>query len=382
MYQFETKKMIDFKTNLVPDPTYYFGHDIIDQLATLINQTSFDKVFFVTNQVLNDLYVPEISAIFAANNIKHDVIVIKDSEKDKSFTTLEGLCEELVAKTVTKGSIVIGFGGGCLTNIVGLAAGLVYRGIRYIEMPTTFMGVTDSCLSNKQAVNGKQGKNQYGMYYAPIFIFGDTKYLATESVVGRKSAIAEGIKNCLINDAELLNFYDSFLEIDVDNLDPKQLTELAYTIIQSKLEILAQDTSEKAFGMTLEYGHTFGHAMEFFSGGKIAHGIAVAKGMCIAAEISRRLGYLNDEEVAMHYRYFGDKLGLDLAIPEDISVDQIMATILADNKKTVKGVKYVVLEKLGKCLNPDGDWQICVDEALVREVLTEYKTKFAANKAA
>ncbi len=122
--------------------------------------------------------------------------------------------------------------------------------------------------------------------------------------------------------------------------------------------------------------------MEFFSGGKIAHGIAVAKGMCIAAEISRRLGYLNDEEVAMHYRYFGDKLGLDLAIPEDISVDQIMATILADNKKTVKGVKYVVLEKLGKCLNPDGDWQICVDEALVREVLTEYKTKFAANKAA
>lgn len=330
------------------------------------------KCYFVTNEVLNSLYGGEITAMFNKNGITHEVMIVPDSEHDKSFSNLEWLCDAMVEKFITKGSIVIGFGGGCLTNIAGLAAGLIFRGIRYIEMPTTFMGITDSTLSNKQAVNGKFGKNQYGMYYAPIFIFGDTKYLETESLAGRKSAIAEGIKNAFINDASLLPYYENVLEnCDLDNLDPMTLTDLAYNVIRSKLAILKQDPSEKIFAMALEYCHTFGHAIEFFSGGKIPHGIAVAKGMCIAAEISHRLGYMSLEEVEKHYRLFGAKLKLDLTLPEHISVDDIMDTILADNKKTVKGVKYVVLEKIGTCLNPDGDYQICVDPELVRSILRE-----------
>ncbi len=373
MESFEPKKMVSFKTHLVPDPTYYFGNDIIHELSPLLKQYVFDRVYFVTNPLLLDLYGLEILSLFEKNNIIYETVTIKDSENDKTFSNLEYLCEELVARGITKGSIIVGFGGGCLTNIVGLAAGMIYRGIRYVEMPTTYMGITDSTLSNKQAVNGKQGKNQYGIYYAPIFIFGDTKYLRSESLIGRKSAIAEGIKNALINEVELLDFYETVLDKDLDNLDDQTLTELAYRIIQSKLKILAADPSEKGFGMALEYGHTFGHAMEFFSDGQIPHGVAVAKGMCIAAELSHELGYLTREEVDKHYYYFGKKLGLDLHIPEYITVDNIMSTILADNKKTVKGVKYVMLEKLGQCLNPDGDWQVSVDPEIVRKVLTAYK---------
>jgi 3-dehydroquinate synthetase/DNA-binding IclR family transcriptional regulator len=368
--------MIQFKTHLHPDPTYYFGFDIIRELSSLLKQQVFDRVFFVTNPLLLDLYGKEILDLFEENGIVHEALTIKDSENDKTFSNLECLCEELVARGITKGSIVIGFGGGCLTNIAGLASGMIYRGIRYVEMPTTFMGITDSTLSNKQAVNGKQGKNQYGIYYAPIFIFGDTKFLRSESLVGRKSAIAEGIKNAFIHEVELLDFYETCLDTDLENLDAQTLTDLAYKVIQSKLSILAEDPSEKGFGMALEYGHTFGHAMEFFSDGQIPHGIAVAKGMCIAAELSHELGYLTQAEVDKHYHYFGEKLGLDLHIPEYISVDNIMSTILADNKKTVKGVKYVLLKKIGECLNPDGDWQVSVDPETVRKVLTAYKKRF------
>jgi 3-dehydroquinate synthetase/DNA-binding IclR family transcriptional regulator len=375
MKTFEPKKMINFKTHLQPDPTYYFGFDIIHELGPLLKRHVFDRVYFVANSLLLDLYGKEILDLFEENGVVHESLTIKDSENDKTFSNLECLCEELVARGITKGSIVIGFGGGCLTNIVGLASGMIYRGIRYVEMPTTFMGITDSTLSNKQAVNGKQGKNQYGIYYAPIFIFGDTKYLRSESQIGRKSAIAEGIKNALINEVELLDFYETCLDKDLENLDAQTLTELACKVIQSKLKILAADPSEKGFGMALEYGHTFGHAMEFFSDGQIPHGIAVAKGMCIAAELSHELGYLSQEEVDKHYHFFGEKLGLDLHIPEYISVDNIMSTILADNKKTVKGVKYVLLERLGECLNPDGDWQVSVDPETVRKVLTAYKKK-------
>lgn len=373
--EFTKGQMIHFDTYLSPDPTYYFGCDIISNLPELINQYYYDKVFFITNDVLNKLYVPEIADILTKGNVNHEILTIADTEKDKTFTNLEWLCETLVAKGITKGSIMISFGGGCLTNIVGLASAMIYRGVRYIEMPTTFMGVTDSCLSNKQAVNGKQGKNQYGVYYAPKFIFGDTKYLATESMTGRKSAFAEGIKNAFINDASLLPYYQNILATEIfEDMDILKVTEIAYAVIQSKLKILIQDPSEKLFAMALEYGHTFGHAMEFYSGGKIPHGIAVAKGMCIAAEISHELGYLSQEEVDLHYKMFGDCLGLDLKIPEYITTDNIMSTVLADNKKTAMGVKYVILEKIGKCCNPDGDFQIAVDEKLVRRVLDEHNS--------
>lgn len=368
-------KMLPFKTNLQPDPTYYFGHNIINELGPLLNGYVFDRVFFVTNDLLFRLYTQEIIDVFKSNGVLHEIITIEDTESDKTFKNLEYLCETLVAKGITKGSIAIGFGGGCLTNIVGLAAGLVYRGIRYVEMPTTLIGITDSTLSNKQAVNGRQGKNQYGMYYAPLFIFGDTKYLRTECVEGKKCALVEGIKNAFINDADLLDSFEPWLDKNLDILDDQEFAELAYNIIQSKLRILAKDTSEKAFGMVLEYGHTFGHAIEFCSNGQIPHGIAVAKGMCIAAELSHHLGYLSKEEVDQHYYFFGEKLGLDLSIPEQISVDNVMSTILADNKKSVKGIKYVLLKKLGECLNPDGDWQVYVDPDTVKNMLFTYKEK-------
>lgn len=382
MLHLEPKTMVAFKANLHPAPTYYFGFDITDKLGPLVNQHEFDRVYFVTTKLLLKLYGGEIINEFNKNHIAHEILTIDDTEKDKTFANLESLCEQLVSKGITKGSIIIGFGGGCLTNIVGLTAGLIYRGIRYVEMPTTMMGITDSTLSNKQAVNGKQGKNQYGMYYAPLFIFGDCKYLKTESAMGIKSAIAEGVKNALINDAGLLGLYEDLLDKDLDNLDEQSFTGLAYLIIQSKLNILAKDISEKAFGMVLEYGHTFGHAIEFYSDGKISHGIAVAKGMCVAAELSHTLGYLSEEEVDKHYHFFGEKLGLDLNIPEEITVDNIMSTILADNKKTAEGVKYVLLEKIGECLNPDGDWQVCVDPDMVRKVLTAYKERRSSHSRA
>ena len=370
---FTKGNMIHFNTYLSPDPTYYFGYGIAPELGRLVSEHEYDKVFLVTNEILNKLYIDILEDSLRAYNINYEVIIIPDSEKDKTFVRLESLCETLVEKGITKGSIIMGFGGGCLTNVVGLAAAMIYRGIRYIELPTTFMGVTDSCLSNKQAVNGRHGKNQFGVYKAPLFLFSDTQFLATESMTGRKSAFAEGIKNAFINDESLLAYYENVLATEIfEDMPMETVTDVAYHVILSKLEILKQDPSEKLFAMALEYGHTFGHAMEFYSGGKLPHGIAVAKGMCIAAELSNALGYLSQKEVDKHYRLFGECLGLDLKIPANISVDNIMDTIKADNKKTVKGVKYVLLKRIGECLNPDGDFQVKVDEGLVRKILHEH----------
>ncbi len=371
----ETIKMVNFKTFLKPDPTYYYGNRIIEELGDIIQKHTYDKVYFVTNDFLMDQYGQEILEMFEQNEIEYDVTTIPDGEDNKNYANLENLCDTLVEKGISKGSIIIGMGGGCITNIIGLAAGLIYRGIRYIEMPTTLMGITDSTMSNKQAINGKYGKNQYGMYYAPIAIFGDTRYLSTEPLQSKKLAIVEGIKNGFISNPPLLDYFDKKLDEEIEDYTEADFNELALKIIQSKIKIIEKDPTEKCYGMTLEYGHTFGHAMEFLSKCKIPHGLAVAKGMCIAAELSRYLGYISEKDVDRHYHLLRDKLGMDITIPEYITVDDIMDTIPGDNKKTEMGVKYVLLKEIGTCLNPDGDYQIFVEPDLVRKVLVDYIKK-------
>jgi len=369
--------MTCFKTHLQPDPPFYFGNRIANELGPLINQHPFDRVYLVTNQLLLDAYGKELTEALQRNGIEHDVITIEASESTKNFTTLEYLCETLVERDLSKASIIIGFGGGCLTNIVGLAAGLIFRGIRYIEMPTTLMGITDSTLSNKQAVNGRHGKNHFGMYYAPIFIFGDTRFLVTEPVDGKRAALAEGIKNGFISDPALVTYFENKLQEKLEDYSERDLTELADKIIRSKLRILERDPTERDYAMTLEYGHTFGHAMEFLTHGNIPHGYAVAKGMCIAAEMSHKLGYISREIVDLHYRLFGDCLGVDLSIPSNISIEDIIQAMKSDNKKTADGTKFVLLKEIGSCLNPDGDYQVSAEPNVVRSVLQTYKLKNA-----
>jgi 3-dehydroquinate synthetase len=367
--------MIRLKTYLQPDPPYYLGNRIIDELGPLLKLYSFDRVYLVTNQFLLDSHGEDLLRVFRRNAIAHTVVTIEASETTKTFATLEDLCETLVDRNISKSSIVVGFGGGCLTNIVGLAAGMIFRGLRYVEMPTTLMAVTDSSLSNKQAVNGRHGKNQFGIYYAPLFIFGDTHYLASEPASGRRAALAEGVKNGFISDPALVKYFALKLDEDLEAYTEKDLYELAYKIIQSKLKILERDPSEKHYAMTLEYGHTFGHAMEFLTHGAISHGYAVSIGMCIAAELSHLLGFIPKNVVDLHYQLFGSCLGIDLSMPAGIDIDDMIRVMKSDNKKTGRGTKFVLLKRIGECLDPDGDYQVSVEAGVVKSVLRYYKAK-------
>jgi 3-dehydroquinate synthetase len=365
--------VVKLKTYLKSEPALYFGNRCTDELGKLLKGLAPDRVFLVTTGQLLQLYGEGIADALDRQGLSCTVVTIQDGEENKTFETLEQVCEALVERDVTKASVIVGLGGGCLTNIAGLAAGLIFRGIRYVEMTTTMMGMTDSCLSNKQAVNGKHGKNHFGIYYAPAFLFSDTHYLVSEPILGKKAAMVEGIKNGLISDPGLIGYFQTVLDRPLEQWGEMDFHDLAYRIVYSKLKILEADPSEKVLGMTLEYGHTFGHAIEFLTHGKIHHGLAVAKGMCIAAELSCRLGMLTRGEADLHYELFGSLLGLDLSILAQIGVDEIVASMTTDNKKTYGGTKFVLLKRIGECMNPDGDYQVFVEPRVVREVLEQYK---------
>ncbi len=366
-FKIERGKVMELSTELANPSPFYFGYDIEHGFLSELEKYTFDKIFFFTEPHLFDLYGKSLYEKLR-ENFTCFLEFVPPGERCKYFPVLEKTCENLIEKGVSKKSILISFGGGTVGNVVGLAAGLIYRGIRFIEIPTTMTGQTDSTLSNKQAINGKTGKNHFGLYHAPMFIWVDTQYLRTEPAFSKRSGIIEGIKNGFISDAKFLEYLEEVLNPDVKFTD-EELSKLVYNIIISKLKIIKQDPSEKHYGIILEYGHTFGHGIEWLEQGKVSHGEAVSFGMKIAAELSKELGLISQEDVERHYYVIEKKLGFNNPFPAGITTEKLMAAMITDNKKTGEALRFVLLEKVGKCYNPEGDFLVTVDQELVKRVL-------------
>lgn len=362
--------LIELNTQLQINSPYYFGCDILDRLTIKLSEYSFDKLFLITDPTVYNLYGKQLHSQLKSS-FHCDLSVIPEGEVQKNINTLNRLCEEIIRKSVSRDSILLSLGGGVVGNITGLAAALIYRGVRFVEIPTTTIAQIDSALSNKQAINSPMGKNHFGVYHAPIFIWSDVKLLLSEAPKRIKSGLVESVKNGLISDPQFLNYLEKKLSNEA-MYSGDDLKELILKSIQSKIEILKRDPSEKKYGIILEYGHTFGHAIEKLSHGRLAHGEVVAIGMTIAAEISYRLGYLKHNGLQQHYYFLNQKMMLDLKIPNNIKVEEMIKVIKSDNKITSKGVKYILLEDIGKVLNPDGDYMVSADSKIVRDVLEEF----------
>ena len=226
-------------------------------------------------------------------------------------------------------------------------------------------------LSNKQAVNGRSGKNLFGLYHAPLFIWADTQYLASEPLTSCRSGIVEGIKNGLISDPVFLDYLGAVLEPQ-HRYSEAQRYELVRRLILSKLPILQRDPSEKNYAIILEYGHTFGHGLEVALRGQMQHGEAVGYGMRIAARLAQRLGLIDGALVQRHDRLIMDRLGFAAPWPQRVSAADLIEAMTTDNKKKGRALRYVLLEAPGRCVNPEGDWMMAVDPSLVLAVVQDF----------
>lgn len=364
-----TSPPLTLSTSLLTPSPYYFGYDIEAHFTDALRAHPADKAFFFTERgllegVAGGLYERTREALPTT------LRCVPEGERGKGFAALEEVLEGLITAGATKRSLLIAMGGGAVGNLVGLAAGLLFRGVRYVEVPTTMTGQTDSVLSNKQAINGKTGKNQFGLYHAPAFVWGDARYLETEPLSARRGGVVEGVKNGLIHDPSLLTTLDHLLEPTLSHTGPA-LAELTLTLIRSKLPIIEADPTERGYGLVLEYGHTFGHALEFLLAGRLLHGEAVGVGMRLAARLSRRLGHIDDAAVALHDRLLVDRVGLSPRFPAGVTPEALVEAMRADNKRTGAELRCVLLERVGRCLNPRGDWLVDVEEATARAVVAE-----------
>jgi len=376
---FDRGEIVQIDNALDAASPIFFGYDIEEQFANVLERSTHDvpadRLFLLTDRTIFDLFGETFLSRLGKWFPDTELYLLPEGEQCKNFEVLQKLCNQLVEKGVSKQSLLIAFGGGSIGNISGLAAGLIFRGIRFIEVPTTLSHQTDGMLSNKQAVNGKFGKNHFGLYHTPMFSWTDTRYPETEPLRFKKSGIVEGIKNGLIDQKEFIPYLEKTIKNNSD-YTPQQLTDLCFKLIVSKLEILKKDPTEKHYGIILEYGHTFAHAIEWLSKGSLAHGEAVSIGMKIAAELSAELGYIDGDTLVLHYRLIDDLLALKPRFPKNLDPTSILKTMGVDNKKTGRDVRYVLLEKIGQCKKGSGDYLINVNREIVQSVIGKFIRKY------
>lgn len=357
-------------TGLITASPLYLGRAIADQLLPALSEHAFDRLFLFSEP---QVFSRHGQALLERLQAQHpcSLELLPSGDACKRFDCLEEVLEGLISAGASKRSILIAFGGGAVGNLVGMAAALLFRGVRYIEIPTTMTGQTDSVLSNKQAINGRSGKNLFGLYHAPLFIWVDSHYLASEPLTSCRSGIVEGIKNGLIADPSFLDYLEAVLEPQHRYAD-SQRHDLVRRLILSKLPILQRDPSEKDHAIILEYGHTFGHGLEVALQGGMQHGEAVGYGMRIAARLALRLGLIDQALVDRHDQLIVQRLGFAAPWPQQVSAAALMEAMATDNKKKGRALRYVLLEAAGRCVNPEGDWMMAVDPSLVRAVLEEF----------
>jgi len=355
----------------------YYGMNIIDKLPDKINEYDYDKIFVLADEDVFKIHGHSLKTAFNESNINFEVLYFNCTEKDKNFRNLEHICNTLIQKRISKSSIIVSFGGGMAGNIFGLAASLIYRGVRYIEMPTTFMGQTDGTLSNKQAINGGSGKNQIGTYYAPLFVWSDISYIKTEKIRYIRAALVEGIKNTFIQDKETLAILEKLLY--KEEYSEHELYNIFEIITDSKNKILKNDPTEKKYAVILEYGHTVGHAIEFLTMGNIIHGEAVAIGMCIEAEMSNLLSYLSDHDKEEHYRLLTPLLSKEVKeLFSNLDNHSIYFEIQNDNKRVNSEVKYILLERMGRCVVTE-DYQNSVTTQIIYQAIDRFRKRIYQN---
>ncbi len=338
----------------------YIGNNILEALPDCARGLSADKFFIVSDTSIDRLIKTRVRDILASVAETH-LVSFPAGESSKTLSTLEAVATEVLDAGATKMSVIVCLGGGVVGNLGGLLAALLFRGIRFFHIPTTLVAQIDSAIGIKQAVNYRKGKNLFGQYYPPEFVFVDLATIRSLPDRHIRAGIAESVKHGLCQDRD---FFD-YLERNAGGYTWDIIDKVARHTIRLKLELLKLDPFEGKLDPQLELGHTIGHALEIIKMGQLLHGEAIAIGMVVETKISCTLGFMKDE---LHHKIESifQKIGLPTRIPADVSPDQIIETLKYDNKRKTARNDFFLLEDFTRFHKTNGKIGTKVPEAVLR----------------
>jgi 3-dehydroquinate synthase len=306
------------------------------------------RLAIVTDENVAGFHLAELAAVLDANGIEHKSLVLKAGEANKSYAGLQQVCEFLLASGIERNDVVVALGGGVIGDLAGFAAGVVRRGVRLVQIPTTLLAQVDSSVGGKTGINSPHGKNLIGVFHQPSFVLADLDLLKTLPMRERAAGYAEVAKYGLLGDAQFFDWLDQRVE-EVIACDTDAVRKAVRRSCEMKAGIVAQDETETGVRALLNLGHTFGHALEAATGysNRLLHGESVAIGMVQAFRFSGALG-LCDPHLGDHVERHLKRAGLPTHvndIPGELPPPTRLLEIMHQDKKASGGKLVFILAR-------------------------------------
>ena len=280
-------------------------------------------------------------------------LILEDGEEKKNWPSLETIYNHLIRNRFERNSTLLALGGGVVGDMTGFAAASFLRGVGFVQLPTTLLAQVDASVGGKTGINHALGKNLIGAFHQPRCVLIDVETLNTLPVRERRAGVAEVIKHAVLGDA---GFFAA-LERDMAALlalEPTVVTRTIKRCCAIKAEVVSSDEKESGVRAILNFGHTFGHAIETLAGyGTLLHGEAVAIGMIMAADLSRRLGLCHETDFLRIHNLI-QKAGLPTKAPFFPLADYL-DTMTRDKKMSGGKLRFILVEKLAKVRIHTGD---------------------------
>jgi 3-dehydroquinate synthase len=270
---------------------------------------------------------------------------VPDSEDAKRVEVAAFCWQVMVKADFTRTDAVIGFGGGSTTDLAGFVAATWLRGVKFVQIPTTLLGMVDAAVGGKTGINTAEGKNLIGVFYAPAAVLCDLDTLQSLNKNEIIAGFGEVVKYGFIADPVILDLIEADPQVATDP-NTEVFREIVERSIAIKARVVSNDFKEAGLREILNYGHTLGHAIEHAEKYRWRHGAAISIGMVFVAELARLNGRLSDEVVARH-RNILDLLGLPTAYKAD-KWTQLLATMQRDKKSRAGQLRFVVLDDIAK----------------------------------
>jgi 3-dehydroquinate synthase len=314
----------------------------------------------VTNEVVAPLYLSRVREALKGTRVTE--IVVSDGEQSKSWKVLESVFDALLAARCGRDTLLIALGGGVTGDLAGFAAAVYQRGMPFLQVPTTLLAQVDSSVGGKTAINHARGKNMIGAFHQPRAVIADVATLDTLPDRELRAGLAEVVKHALALDRPFVEWLEATMP-KLLRRDQESLVHAITRCCELKARIVAADERESGVRALLNFGHTFGHAIEAGSGyGAWLHGEAIAAGMVMAAELSSGLDLIGKAEVG-RVRNLIKAAGLPVAGPA-LAPERLMELMAGDKKAAQGKLRFVVLEALGRAAVRGG-----VDDERVRQAI-------------
>jgi 3-dehydroquinate synthase len=324
----------------------YIGTNLLEQLALFEpHLKSSTTVFIVSNTTVAPLYAKTLTNTLSQLGKTVRLLELPDGESFKDWQHLQLIFDELLAHGADRQSMIVALGGGVVGDMAGFGAASFMRGIRFIQVPTTLLAQVDSSVGGKTGINHPLGKNMIGAFHQPVAVIADLNTLRTLPPRELSAGLAEVIKHGAIADSDFLDW----IEANTGALLACDTNAMAHAVLRSceiKSAVVSADEREGGIRATLNFGHTFGHAIESGLGyGEWLHGEAVGCGMVMAADLSARLGQIGQADAQRLKRIIAS-MHLPIAPPK-LGSQRFMELMQVDKKTEAGQIRYITLGSIG-----------------------------------